>query len=68
MKLILVRHGQDDPACRGGWSDHDLTPEGAPKGSLGEKHPSGISTPKGSPMKKSPFRNSAPKGSLCRGE
>jgi len=22
-------HGQDDPACRGGWSDHDLTPEGA---------------------------------------
>ena len=29
MKLILVRHGQDDPACRGGWSDHDLTPEGA---------------------------------------
>lgn len=28
MKLILVRHGQDDTGCRGGWYAGGLTPEG----------------------------------------
>lgn len=28
MKLIFVRHGQDDDRFRGGWSNLDLTPEG----------------------------------------
>lgn len=28
MKIIFVRHGQDDNRYRGGWSQMDLTPEG----------------------------------------
>ena len=28
MKIFLVRHGMDDNRYRGGWSAHDLTPEG----------------------------------------
>ncbi len=29
MILCLIRHGQDDPTVRGGWSDAPLTEEGA---------------------------------------
>ncbi len=29
MKIIFVRHGKDDDKYRGGWSDKDLTGEGA---------------------------------------
>lgn len=28
MKIILVRHGKEDDRYRGGWSSHDLTPQG----------------------------------------
>lgn len=28
MIIYLVRHGQDDDTCRGGWSNHTLTSEG----------------------------------------
>lgn len=28
MRVYLVRHGQDDPSVRGGWSNQPLTPEG----------------------------------------
>lgn len=28
MIIYLVRHGQDDDTCRGGWSNHALTSEG----------------------------------------
>lgn len=28
MKTIFVRHGKDDDRYRGGWSNHDLIPEG----------------------------------------
>ncbi|MGE5580045.1 MAG: histidine phosphatase family protein [Bacillota bacterium] len=28
MIIYLVRHGQDDDSCRGGWSHHGLTQEG----------------------------------------
>ena len=28
MKMIFVRHGKDDDRYRGGWSNHDLIPEG----------------------------------------
>jgi len=28
LKIVFVRHGQDDERYRGGWSDLDLTPEG----------------------------------------
>lgn len=28
MIIYLVRHGQDDDTCRGGWSSHTLTSEG----------------------------------------
>ncbi len=29
MRLLFLRHGQDDESCRGGWSTLGLVPEGA---------------------------------------
>ncbi len=38
MKIILVRHGKDDDRYRGGWSSHDLTPQGISQAKQLAKH------------------------------
>lgn len=38
MKIIFVRHGKDDDRYRGGWSELDLTPEGAEQARLLAKY------------------------------
>lgn len=38
MKIFFVRHGMDDNRYRGGWSDHDLTPEGRIQAAQLAKH------------------------------
>ena len=34
MKVLFIRHGKDDDRYRGGWSNLDLTPEGAEQAKL----------------------------------
>lgn len=38
MKIIFVRHGKDDDRYRGGWSKHDLIPEGKEQAKKLAKH------------------------------
>ena len=38
MKIIFIRHGKDDDQYRGGWSSHDLLPEGVQQAKLLAQH------------------------------